>query len=183
MPVLEGNNVDLKLVEVDDLAPYAEWMQTWDFVGPFWPAPRLRPRQEVEKDFTEPKNPGLEFTRYYIQTKDGRRVGLAFHAYGSQLHGWMEVAYIIDPPQRGKGYATEAVQILVDFLFLTRQLERIQALIDVENKGSQRVIEKAGFHREGELKDAFWTRGLWKTGYLYGITRDDWKAPKVFGTK
>lgn len=79
------------------------------------------------KGLTEPKNPGLEFTRYYVQTKDGKRVGLAFHAYGSQLHDWMEVAYIIDLPERGKGYATEAVQILVDFLFLTRPLERIQA--------------------------------------------------------
>lgn len=36
-PVLEGKHIDLKLVDVDDLAPYAYWMQTWDFVGPFWP--------------------------------------------------------------------------------------------------------------------------------------------------
>jgi RimJ/RimL family protein N-acetyltransferase len=93
----------------------------------------------------------------------------------------MEVAYIIDIPQRGKGYATETVLILVDYLFLTRQLERIQALIDVENIASQKVIEKAGFRREGELRSAYWPRGEWKNAYLYSITRGDWKQPHVFG--
>lgn len=179
MPILEGRNVDLKLVEKDDFAQYAEWMQDGDFLGPFWAASRHRTRQEMEKDFAEPKNPGMEFTRYYIQRKDGGRVGLAFYAYGSQLHGWMEVAYIIDVPERGKGYATEAVQVLVDHLFLTRQLERVQALIDVENEGSRRVIEKAGFRREGEIRNAYWTRGKWKNGHLYSITREDWKEPRV----
>jgi ribosomal-protein-alanine N-acetyltransferase len=155
-------------------------MQDWDFLGPFWTPVRHRTRQEIEKDFAEPKNPGLEFTRYYIQKKDGASVGIAVHAYGSQLHNWMEIGYVIDTPERGKGYATEAVQILVDFLFLTRQLERIQAMIDTENKGSQRVIEKAGFSREGELRNAYWTRGKWKNAYMYSITRSEWKEPRVF---
>ena len=183
MPILRGKNIDLKLIEKDDLAQYAEWIQDWDFRGPFWAPLRHRTRIEIEKDFGEPKNPGLEFTRYYIQNKDGVRVGLAFYAWGSQLHDWMEVAYIIDIPQRGKGYATEAVQILVDYLFLTRQLERIQALIDVENTTSQKVIERAGFLREGELRNAYWPRGEWRNAYMYSITRGEWKAPHVLGVK
>jgi len=158
-------------------------MQDWDFRGPFWAPLRHRTKLEVEKDFLEPINPGLEFTRYYIQRKDGTRVGLAFHAWGSQLHDWMEVAYIIDIPERGKGYATEAVAILVDFLFLTRRLGRIQAMIDVENAASQKVIEKAGFLREGEIRNAYWPRGEWRNAYMYGVTREDWKGPHVFGVK
>jgi len=173
----------LKLIEKDDLAQYAEWMQDWDFRGPFWAPLRHRTRIEIEKDFVEPSNPGLEFTRYYIQSKEGVRVGLAFYAWGSQLHDWMEVAYIIDISQRGRGYATEAVQILVDFLFLTRKLERIQALIDVENMPSQKVIEKAGFLREGELRKAFWPRGEWRNAYLYSIIRDEWKDAHVLQSK
>lgn len=171
----------MKLVEKDDLAQYAEWIQDWDFRGPFWAPLRHRTILEIEKDFAEPKNPGLEFTRYYVQKRDGMRVGLAFYAWGSQLHDWMEVAYIIDIAQRGKGYATEAVQILVDFLFLTRQLERIQALIDVENTASQKVIEKAGFFREGELRNAYWPRGEWRNAYMYSITRREWKEPHFLG--
>ena len=181
--MLRGKSVDLKLIEKDDLAQYAEWMQDWDFRGPFWAPLRHRTKIEIEKDFVEPDNPGLEFTRYYVQNKVGARVGLAFYAWGSQLHDWMEVAYIIDIPQRGKGYATEAVQILVDYLFLTRQIERIQALIDVENANSQKVIERAGFLREGELRNAYWPRGEWRNAYMYSITRGEWKAPHVLGLK
>lgn len=179
--ILKGKNIDLKLVERDDLAKYAEWMQDWDFRGPLWAPLRHRTKEEVEKDFIQPLNPGLEFTRYYIQTKDGKKVGLAFYAWGSQLHNWMEVAYIIDIPERGKGYATETVRVLVDFLFLTRQIERIQAVIDVENKASQKVIERAGFTREGELRNAYWPRGKWRNAYMYSITREEWKEPRVFG--
>jgi RimJ/RimL family protein N-acetyltransferase len=183
LPILEGKGLDLKLIEKDDLAQYLDWTQDWDFLGEFWPPVRHRPRYVAEKEFLEPKNPGLEFTRYYVQRKDGGRVGLAFHFWGSQNYNWMEIGYAIAVPERGKGYATETVQILVDFLFLTRQLDRIQAVIDVENRGSQKVVEKVGFSREGELRSAYWTRGDWKNAYMYSITREDWKEPRLFGAK
>lgn len=43
------------------------------------------------------------------------------------------------------------------------------------------VVEKVGFQREGELGNAYWTRGEWKNGYMYCITRQEWKGPRVFG--
>ena len=66
----------------------------------------------------------------------------------------MEVGYATAVPERGRRYATEAVKVLVDFLFLTKQLTRTQAVIDTENKDSQKVIERAGFLREGKLRNA-----------------------------
>jgi [ribosomal protein S5]-alanine N-acetyltransferase len=183
MSVLKGKNVDLKLVEKDDYSQFIEWTQDWDFLGRFWPPIRHRTKQEAEKDFAEPKNPGLEFTRYYVQKKDGKRIGFFVHFWGSQVYNWMEIGYATDVSERGKGYATEAVQIMVDFLFLTRQIARLQAVVDVENQGSQKVVERAGFSQEGELRNAYWTRGGWRNGYMYSITRDDWKEPRSFGAK
>lgn len=182
MSILKGKNVDLVLVEKEDYSQYLEWTQDWELTGPFWPAMRHRTKHEAEREFVEPKNPGLELTRYYVVRKDGKKLGGITHFWGSQIYNLMEIGYAIAMAERRKGYATEAVQIMVDFLFLTRQLGRIQAFIDTENLGSQKVVERAGFSREGTLRNAYWTRGKWKNSYLYSITRDDWKGPQVFGT-
>lgn len=93
----------------------------------------------------------------------------------------MEIGYALAPSERGKGYMTEALQIMVDFLFLTRQLARIQAAIIVENDSSRKVVERVGFSREGELRKAIWTRGEWRNMYLYSITREEWRSPRIFG--
>lgn len=64
----------------------------------------------------------------------------------------MEIGYYLVAEERGKGYGAEAIQILVDYLLLTKDIPRVQAVTSVENKASQRVLEKAGFKREGIVR-------------------------------
>ena len=68
---------------------------------------------------------------------------------------------------------------MVDYLFLSKDLVRIQAIIDVMNKASQRVVEKAGFQREGTIRKALFNRGEWRDYYLYSILREEWKEPRI----
>jgi ribosomal-protein-alanine N-acetyltransferase len=88
----------------------------------------------------------------------------------------MEIAYALVPSERGKGYCTEAVEIMIDFLFLSKDVVRIQARTDVRNKGSQRVLEKSGFTREGKLRKSTFVRGRWRDWFIYSILREEWKA-------
>jgi RimJ/RimL family protein N-acetyltransferase len=83
------------------------------------------------------------------------------------------------PNERKKGYGTEAVQLMVDYLFLSKDLVRIQAMVDVRNKASQRVVEKSGFQREGKIRKCLFNRGEWKDYCLYSILRQEWKEPKM----
>jgi RimJ/RimL family protein N-acetyltransferase len=46
----------------------------------------------------------------------------------------MEIGYDIIAAERGKGYGTEAVQLIVDHPFLSKDIERVQANTDVRNK-------------------------------------------------
>ena len=59
-----------------------------------------------------------------------------------------EIGYGVIPSERGKGYATEAAMMLVDYLFLSKDIVRIQADTTEGNISSQRVLEKVGFKRE-----------------------------------
>jgi RimJ/RimL family protein N-acetyltransferase len=74
------------------------------------------------------------------------------------------------PDERGKGYGSESVQLIVDYLFLNKYIVRIQAEIHPQNEASSRVLEKAGFSKEGILRKSFFSRGVWRDTTLYSIS-------------
>ncbi|KAK1387822.1 PAF1 complex component [Heracleum sosnowskyi] len=64
-----------------------------------------------------------------------------------------ELGYVLVSKYLGKGIVTRAVKMVVSMIFVEwPHLERLEALVDIETVGSQRVLEKAGFHREGVLR-------------------------------
>ncbi len=56
-----------------------------------------------------------------------------FHFLRADL---LEIGYALIPSERRKGYGAEAVKIIVDHLFLSKDNMRIQAITDVENTAS-----------------------------------------------
>jgi RimJ/RimL family protein N-acetyltransferase len=68
---------------------------------------------------------------------------------------------------------------MVDFLFLSRETMRIQATTDTRNLGSQKVLEKTGFKREGTLRKYGFVRGELRDQYLYSILREEWKESQI----
>ena len=63
-----------------------------------------------------------------------------------------EVSYYIWEKYWGQGFAAEALQSVVEFGFNDLGLERIQAVLDVRNHASERVLVKTGFEKEGLLR-------------------------------
>lgn len=168
--------MNLRIVEKEDLAFSAEWFNNPDVFGEYNPLMQVS-RTEMEKNYGENK---FEETDFFIEGKDGRRIGgigyfNVIHPAGNQL----EMGYFMIPTERGKGYCTEAVNIMVDYLFLSKNIERIQVQTDVRNAGSRKVLEKTGFKLEGTIRKAFFLRGKLRDSFLYGIIREEWKEPKV----
>ena len=62
------------------------------------------------------------------------------------------VGYVIAPEFWGKGYATEALMKVLDFTLVHPTIWRVEAITDIENCASARVLEKAGMQREGTLR-------------------------------
>ena len=91
----------------------------------------------------------------------------------------LEIGYLINLPERGKGFCTEAVKLFVDFLFLSKDIKRIQATTDSRNKASQRVLEKVGFTKEGLMRKGLFMKGEHVDISLFSILREEWKEPKI----
>jgi [ribosomal protein S5]-alanine N-acetyltransferase len=73
----------------------------------------------------------------------------------------------------GKGYTTEAVRLLTDYLFDTKKQHRIHLVIVPENMASVRVAEKCGYVLEGTVRGAFFNHGRNNDVVLYSLLRDD----------
>jgi len=82
-----------------------------------------------------------------------------------------EVGYWIGEPYWGKGYATEAVKLLVDLAFKELGLLRVYAYIFEYNIASKKVLEKAGFKKEAIIKSSVIKKGKVFDEYLYSIRK------------
>jgi RimJ/RimL family protein N-acetyltransferase len=170
--LLEGKLVNLRIVEKEDLKLVAEWLSNPEVFGVYNPLMQIS-RSELEKNYD---NAPPENRWFFIETKDKSKVGEIGHFLDGRL--W-EIGYSIAPNERGKGYATEAVTIMVDYIFLSKEIVRIQAHIDPRNIASQKVVEKNGFKKEGLIRKCFFSKGEWRDMLLYSILREEWKAPKI----
>ncbi|MCB0527452.1 MAG: GNAT family N-acetyltransferase [Saprospiraceae bacterium] len=84
-----------------------------------------------------------------------------------------EIGYWIAGPFRGQGIMTEVVRQFCAHLFDTRPaLLRIEAWVFAHNQASVRVLEKAGFEREGFSRKAFFKNGTPLDAILLGLVRD-----------
>src|SRR4051794_22909038 len=66
--------------------------------------------------------------------------------------GTAEIGYWLIPRARGRGFGSRAVGLLARWAVSEAPLARIEALVVPDNTASQRVLEKAGFQREGPLR-------------------------------
>ncbi|KDP40198.1 hypothetical protein JCGZ_02196 [Jatropha curcas] len=85
-----------------------------------------------------------------------------------------ELGYLLASQYWGKGIATRAVKMVAKAIFKEQpELERLEALVDVENVGSQRVLEKAGFTREGVLRKYFIQKGRIRDMVMFSLLSTD----------
>ena len=92
--------------------------------------------------------------------------------------GLAEMGYSIAQRLWGQGLMTEAVRAVVTHAFESMGIVRIQAYADSRNKGSWRVMEKAGMKREGVLRSNGAIRGESIDDVLYAIVGGAWPPPE-----
>ena len=109
---------------------------------------------------------------------EGRAVGdLAIHLSDDEKVA--EVGYMLARSEWGNGYASEAVDRVVDYLFDDVQVGRIEAKVHPDNTASARVLERCGFLYEGTTRRSHWQAGEPSDDAVYGLLTEDrsrWKG-------
>lgn len=164
--------MNLRVVEKEDLPLFTEFLNDLNVGGRYMPILQ-QSKAKIEEKYD--KLPSEE-KWFFIEKKDGSKIGWISHCLTG---GNMTIEYALISSERNKGYCTEAVIIMVDYLFLSKDIVRIQAETLLKNLASQKVLEKAGFKKEGIKRKSSFVRGLWQDDILYSILTEEWKEPKI----
>jgi len=86
-----------------------------------------------------------------------------------------EMGYWIGKRFWGKGYMTEAIDLLTRFGFGELNLHKIYARVFEGNLASMKTLEKNNFKREGILRDEAYKNRKWLDEYYYGLLKSEYK--------
>ncbi|GAB2934904.1 GNAT family protein [Nonomuraea fastidiosa] len=76
----------------------------------------------------------------------------------------------------GKGYGSEAIELVLGHAFRTTPLHRVRLEVFDFNERARHVYEKAGFVMEGVERDALLWEGEWHDVVVMAILRPEWQA-------
>jgi ribosomal-protein-alanine N-acetyltransferase len=122
------------------------------------------------------QNPAdTNYNRWGIVHKaDGVLIGTCgFHKWDTRRHH-AEVGYDLGPRYWGRGLMVEALRAALNYGFDRLALNRVEALVYVQNPQSARVLEKLGFKCEGVLRDYFYLNDQYYDHAMYSLLRREW---------
>jgi RimJ/RimL family protein N-acetyltransferase len=143
-----------------------------------WSAPySLEQAQEFVTEMMQavPGTPGQWYQIAMEEKASGQVIGdVAFHIEANSPQQAI-LGITLSGAAQGKGYATEAMQRLLQFLFEDLELHRVSAYIDVDNPASYQLVERLGFRREGHFIENTWFKGAWGSEYFYALLAREWR--------
>lgn len=87
-----------------------------------------------------------------------------------------DIGYCYNKNYWGKGYASEAGAMAVEFAFKTLDLHRLVATCDAQNLASFRIMEKLHMRREGHFIQDKKIKDSYRDTYLYAILQSEWRG-------
>jgi len=180
MPAITGDGVVLRAPQMSDCAEWAALREaSRDFLTPWeptWPADDLTRssfRRRIKR-YSEDQRSDLAYAFFIFRKPDDALVGgltLANIRRGCAQAG--SLGYWMGAPHARQGLITAAVNAVIPFAFGTLKLHRIEAACIPANIASVRLLEKAGFKREGFARQYLCIDGVWQDHLLYARLKDD----------
>jgi ribosomal-protein-alanine N-acetyltransferase len=180
---LDGSAVFLRPPQPDEWARWAEvraesryFLVPWE---PTWPPDALTESaymRRIRRLATEWKtDEGYSF--HVFQKERGWLVGgIGLTQVKRGVAQTATLGYWVGEPYQRRGYTTEAVKLIVRFGFQQLKLHRIEAACLPENTASRRVLEKAGFVREGYARLYLRIAGDWRDHLTFALLQEDFEA-------
>ena len=152
---LPGRRVLVRRFRPEDAAEFAAYRsdaqvaryQSWDTPYP----PEQGERFVASMMTAHPDTPGEWFQFAVVLRATGQLIGDCAALPRADDPRQCEIGFTIAARYQGRGYATEAVRLLVGYLF-ARGKHRITACCDARNAASVAVLERLAMRREGHLR-------------------------------
>ena len=113
----------------------------------------------------------MQQIRFYVFLKEypSQLIGTVCLYQVSNLYSHAELGYKFSSKFHHKGYASEAIEKLIDIAFMELHLHRLTAHAQEDNQPSIRLLENLGFEKEGICREYLCLHGEWKNHIQYSL--------------
>ncbi len=173
--IWEGKRVRLRAIEPADWQSFFDWNQDSDaargmYYIPF-PGSQESVKRWAEKQATQEPDDDKFF--FVVETLEGEIVG-SLNAHSCEPHhGTFAYGIGIRREHQHRGYASEAILLLLRYFFLELRYQKATVEVYSFNDPSVRLHERLGFQLEGRLRRMIFTRGRQFDKLVFGMTVEE----------
>ncbi len=181
MPLLEGKRIALRDFLIEDNQSIYSWLQrpeiTRYLMADFLPKTSRETETYVEAQMA--RNDPLNRAFVITLRADASCIGVT----GCHNISWPNRAgeigiFIGEPEQLGKGYGTEAMELLLAFCFKELNLHRVFLRVFDFNRRAIDSYRKCGFKEEGRLREALYRQGDYHDVVVMSLLEEEFRARK-----
>ena len=173
-PNLETNRLNLRRLKSEDVDEIFVLRSNPEIMQ-FIPRPLMKTKEEA-LEFISVMDTNVNnnnVINWAITTKeDDQLIGMIGFYRMKPENYRAEVGYILSPEFHGKGIITEALEKVIQFGFEEMGLNSIEAVIDPENYGSEKVVLKNNFVKEGHFKEHTFFEGKFFDSVFYSLLKN-----------
>jgi RimJ/RimL family protein N-acetyltransferase len=177
--VASGTGVHLTPLSMDNIYTHFRWdndpeLNRLDSELPYEKEGFGEFKRRFEELVTHPSPFGRDFE---IHAEDGRLIGVAYVAAISPSNRNCLIGITIgDRAYWGRGYGREALKAVLDYCFNGLHLHRVASETFEYNTSWQKLVEWAGFTKEGVERDYLFRDGEFWDKEIYGLLEDEYRA-------
>ncbi|MGN9838174.1 GNAT family N-acetyltransferase [Nonomuraea sp. H19] len=171
-----GERVRLRAREPEDWEAFHAFEEDSDAVRNGW---RLHPPTSAayaKKQSTEQAEEQLDLDEFslVIATRDGDvPVGSINTHQVDRDHGTFLYGIAIGTPHHRKGYASDAIVLLLRYMFFERRFQKAEAWVYSSNEPSLALHRRLGFVEEGRRRRSRYANGRYDDEVLFGMTIEE----------
>lgn len=175
--MIRGELTNLRALERPDAAALFLWLNRPDVLR-WWgfgeaAISRSRIEEDIEGWLEDERRLGRPVA-FIIEELNGEPVGFAILREERRLDRSAELSLLIGEPARwGVGLGSDALAVLIDASFDAWGLHRVAAKSEAANERAHRWLRRAGFAREGTLRDASFYDGAFHDQLVFGLLATD----------
>lgn len=179
MNIWQGVRVRLRGIEPSDWATFQRWDQDTEIARLCYHIPFPRSEEGTRKfaadaALAEPKGDAVRLMIVDVATD--KPVGTINTFACDPRHGTFGYGLAIAREHWRKGYASEAICLVLAYYFRELRYQKVTAHVYAFNDGSIRLHEKLGFRLEGRLRRQVYTDGAYHDELIFGLTTDEFAA-------
>ena len=169
VPSLVGDKIYLRPATAEDLANTHHWSVLSELQSLSCRAMIFQTAAETAENYKKLERTAMQQQFMIVRKADNVPVGrINFFDLNMQNRS-AELGLIVDPDERRKGYALQATRLLSRYLFKYRGLNKVHAQTAEFNESAVKLLQKAGFKRDGVLRHHYFWQGEFHNGLIYSL--------------